>query len=277
MNATGEDTAAAPVAEGSALDLIAPLGGLFAQVASARWAPLLGGGNVAFSGLAAGVEDGAVVGAASIAIGGEQGWVRAALQPGAAAPGGDGDAQAVAAWLEGIGAAVGRLLGGPTTLRPAETAGEGGTPDVPAGTPVLGYAVRTGRGAVQAWCWLDEGILARCLEALASGAEEAPPPRPDPFPPLPEAEPPASGRSLDVLLDVPVQVAVELGRAERQIRDVLALVPGSVVELDRLAGDPLDLLVNGRRIARGEAVVVDERFALRITEILAAEEHTAPD
>jgi flagellar motor switch protein FliN/FliY len=69
------------------------------------------------------------------------------------------------------------------------------------------------------------------------------------------------------LLDVPLEVTVELGRTERLVRDILALVPGSVLTLDHVAGEPVDVLVNGRRIARGEVVVVDDNFAVRIVEI----------
>ena len=120
----------------------------------------------------------------------------------------------------------------------------------------------------------------------AGAGEEKPDSRPigtvaqdrpvSPFPPLPDAGQAAEVGRIDVLLDVPLQVSVELGRTERQIREILSLVPGSVLELDRLAGDPLDVLINGKRIARAEVVVVDERFAIRITEILAPEDRIAP-
>jgi flagellar motor switch protein FliN len=80
---------------------------------------------------------------------------------------------------------------------------------------------------------------------------------------------PAGEGNLQLLLDVPLEVTVELGRTERQIRDILALAPGTVIELDRLAGEPVDVLVNGRPIARGEVVVIDENFGIRITDIVA--------
>jgi len=76
--------------------------------------------------------------------------------------------------------------------------------------------------------------------------------------------------SLSLLHDVEMTVTVELGRTTMALRDVLALTPGSVVELDRSAGSPVDLLVNGTLIARGEVVVIDEEFALRVTEIVEA-------
>ena len=80
------------------------------------------------------------------------------------------------------------------------------------------------------------------------------------------------------LHDVPVELAVEIGRTTMTIRETLELVPGAIVSLNRLAGEPVDLLVNGRPLARGEVVVIDEEFGLRITEILdrRADENAPP-
>lgn len=75
---------------------------------------------------------------------------------------------------------------------------------------------------------------------------------------------------LQRLHDVPVELAVEIGRTRMTIGETLGLGPGSIVSLNRLAGEPVDLLVNGRPIARGEVVVVDEEFGLRITEIVTS-------
>lgn len=72
---------------------------------------------------------------------------------------------------------------------------------------------------------------------------------------------------LERLYDVPVELAVEIGRTQMTIRETLALGPGSIVTLNRLAGEPVDLLVNGKPIARGEVVVIDEEFGLRITDV----------
>lgn len=80
---------------------------------------------------------------------------------------------------------------------------------------------------------------------------------------------PSAVRGVELLHGVAMEVTVELGRTRLSVRDLLALTPGDVVELDRAAGSPADLLVNGRLIARGEVVVVDENFALRVTEIVA--------
>jgi flagellar motor switch protein FliN/FliY len=76
---------------------------------------------------------------------------------------------------------------------------------------------------------------------------------------------------LERLYDVPVELAVEIGRTQMTIRETLALGPGSIVTLNRLAGEPVDLLVNGKPIARGEVVVIDEEFGLRVTEVVAGE------
>jgi flagellar motor switch protein FliN/FliY len=86
--------------------------------------------------------------------------------------------------------------------------------------------------------------------------------------------PDASGSAtpeLERLYDVPVELAVEIGRTHMTIRETLALGPGSIVTLNRLAGEPVDLLVNGKPIARGEVVVIDEEFGLRVTEVVAGE------
>jgi flagellar motor switch protein FliN/FliY len=80
----------------------------------------------------------------------------------------------------------------------------------------------------------------------------------------PVAEPPAG---LDLILDIAMAVTVELGRTRMLIKDILALGPGSVIELDKLAGEPVDLLVNERPIAKGEVVVIDDNFGIRLTQI----------
>jgi len=98
-------------------------------------------------------------------------------------------------------------------------------------------------------------------------AVPAPVAQPVAFPSLDEAGPIPGGSDISLLLDVPLQVTVELGRTQMRIRDVLELVPGSIVELDKLAGEPVDVLVNGKQIARGEVVVIDEEFGVRITDV----------
>ena len=79
-------------------------------------------------------------------------------------------------------------------------------------------------------------------------------------------------RNIELLMDVDLPIAIELGRTKMSIADILALGPGSVVELNKLAGEPVDLLVNHKVVARGEVVVVDENFGLRITQLMTPEE-----
>jgi flagellar motor switch protein FliN/FliY len=83
------------------------------------------------------------------------------------------------------------------------------------------------------------------------------------------ARPAGDASALERLRDVPVELAVEIGRTRMTIGETLALGPGSIVTLNRLAGEPVDLLVNGKPIARGEVVVIDEEFGLRISEVAA--------
>lgn len=78
--------------------------------------------------------------------------------------------------------------------------------------------------------------------------------------------------NLDVILDVPVSVSMEIGSTNMNIRNLLQLNQGSVIELDRLAGEPLDVLVNGTLIAHGEVVVVNEKFGIRLTDIISPTE-----
>ena len=77
--------------------------------------------------------------------------------------------------------------------------------------------------------------------------------------------------NLDVILNIPVQVSLELGRAKMDLRDLLQLGQGSVVELERMIDEPLDVLVNGTLIAKGEVVVVDNKFGIRLTDIVSPE------
>ncbi|WP_084575419.1 flagellar motor switch phosphatase FliY [Sporomusa malonica] len=89
------------------------------------------------------------------------------------------------------------------------------------------------------------------------------------FAPLKPVGMPGTDTNIGLLMDVPLQITVELGRTRKLIRDILELTPGSVVELDKLAGEPVDILVNGKLIAKGEVVVIDENFGVRITDIVS--------
>ena len=96
------------------------------------------------------------------------------------------------------------------------------------------------------------------------------PVQPVQFAPLqPQSLPTGSEGNFGLIMDVPMQVTVELGRTKKLIRDILELAPGSVVELDKLAGEPVDIFVNTKLIARGEVVVIDENFGVRVTEIVS--------
>ncbi len=96
------------------------------------------------------------------------------------------------------------------------------------------------------------------------------------FPDLGESKPkPTAGGEevkLDVILDVPVTVSLEIGRTKINIRNLLQLNQGSVVELDRFAGEPMDVLVNGTLVAHGEVVVVNDKFGIRLTDIISPSE-----
>ena len=80
---------------------------------------------------------------------------------------------------------------------------------------------------------------------------------------------------LELLLDIPLNISVELGRNKMSIQELLQLSPGAAIELDKSAGDPLDIMVNGRLVARGEAVVVNDKFGVRITDIVSPSERIA--
>lgn len=81
-----------------------------------------------------------------------------------------------------------------------------------------------------------------------------------------------SMRDLDFLLDIPLEITAELGRTRMLIRDLLQLGQGSVIELDKIAGEPMEILVNNKLVARGEVVVVNEKFGVRLTDIISPTE-----
>ena len=84
-----------------------------------------------------------------------------------------------------------------------------------------------------------------------------------------ETAPPGATKSLDLILDIPLTVTVELGRSKMLINDLLQLGQGSVIELAKLVGEPLEVLVNQKLVARGEVVVVNEKFGVRLTDIVS--------
>ena len=99
--------------------------------------------------------------------------------------------------------------------------------------------------------------------------------QPAQFAPLKQSAMNVSDSNIGMIMDVPLQVTVELGRTRKLIREILELAPGSVVELDKLAGEPVDILVNGKIVAKGEVVVIDENFGVRITGIVSMQERAS--
>lgn len=109
--------------------------------------------------------------------------------------------------------------------------------------------------------------LARAAEATTVASDNV---KAAPLPPIL-----SNSRTIDAILDVMLQVTVEVGRARMTIQDLLQLGQGSVVELEKLAGEPLDVYINGRLVARGEAVIINEKFGVRLTEIISKEARVA--
>ena len=112
------------------------------------------------------------------------------------------------------------------------------------------------------------------LAASAASQPSAPRAPMEEFGSTPKASNPVSleGPNLDVILDIPVSISMEVGNADITIRNLLQLNQGSVIELDLLAGEPLDVLVNGTLIAHGEVVVVNEKFGIRLTDVISPSE-----
>ena|SRR6218665_1345149 len=114
------------------------------------------------------------------------------------------------------------------------------------------------------------------IDAMLNQSAAAAPPRApmEEFGSSPKSNVPVSldGPNLDVILDIPVSISMEVGNTEITIRNLLQLNQGSVIELDRLAGEPLDVLVNGTLIAHGEVVVVNEKFGIRLTDVISPSE-----
>jgi len=112
------------------------------------------------------------------------------------------------------------------------------------------------------------------IDAVIAGAEAAPDVQAAPLDNLQDEGSASSDEdvNLDVILDIPVTIAMEIGRTTISIRNLLQLNQGSVVELDRLAGEPMDVLVNGTLVAHGEVVVVNDKFGIRLTDVISATE-----
>lgn len=115
--------------------------------------------------------------------------------------------------------------------------------------------------------WLADPDTACMILGIEPDAEE----------PKPTAARPTAGNeeSLEILMDIPLQISVELGRVRMIVKDVVELGSGSIIEIDKAAGEPVDVLVNGKIVARGEVVVIEDNFGVRITEILSQQDRLA--
>jgi flagellar motor switch protein FliN len=120
----------------------------------------------------------------------------------------------------------------------------------------------------------DQDDIDAMMASAAAAEPAAPRAKMEEFGSVPRQSTPVSmdGPNLDVILDIPVSISMEVGNTEITIRNLLQLNQGSVIELDRLAGEPLDVLVNGTLIAHGEVVVVNEKFGIRLTDVISPSE-----
>lgn len=119
---------------------------------------------------------------------------------------------------------------------------------------------------------MAEQTAATPEEPAATPAVESKNASGDVFKPLNKGESTAQPRELEMVMDIPVKLNVELGRTRITIKQLLELTQGSVVELDGLAGDPMDILINGHLIAQGEVVVIDDKYGIRVTDIITPSE-----
>jgi flagellar motor switch protein FliN/FliY len=171
--------------------------------------------------------------------------------------------------LDGIRAAQAPVAAAPAPAPVARSGGGAGAPSAPGG-PVEAYGSEQQRPAAPA------GGQAQ-LPPVSSGKvmEGGAQYQPAMFTQLGISASAADTRNLDMLLDVPLQITVELGKAQIPIRQILEYGQGSLITLDKLAGEPIDMLVNGRYFAKAEVVVIDENFGVRITSILSPADRLA--
>lgn len=162
--------------------------------------------------------------------------------------------------MASAGASLKGLLGRPVSFAPADLqvieAGDPWTP--PAHSAALAWLSVDGSQRATLALMIPDTVAEELSARHAPASRE---------PATDEASADAPPPGLDLILDITLPITVELGRTKMLIRDILALGPGSVVELDRLAGEPVEILVNDRSIARGEVVIIDENFGVRLTHI----------
>jgi flagellar motor switch protein FliN/FliY len=161
-----------------------------------------------------------------------------------------------------VGALQGRQVG---FEAPASAWSPGGGRDAAPGAESVVLALGVGVGPS-----IAEALLLLPRSALPAAAAQAAPAAA----PGAAREPggPKNGNGIELLLDISLPVTVELGRTRMMIRDILQLAPGSILELDKLAGEPVDIMINDKSIARGEVVVIDENFGVRLTSIVTPSE-----
>lgn len=120
------------------------------------------------------------------------------------------------------------------------------------------------------------GARAETVKRIPLFVDESPPASSDPAEKRGAAVPSrAAGEDIEFLLDIPLQVSVEAGRARMTISELLSLGPGSIVKLEKRVGEPLDVFINQKLIARGEIVIINEKFGIRLTEIVSRPERIA--
>jgi flagellar motor switch protein FliN/FliY len=185
--------------------------------------------------------------------------------------------------LPGVGLPVEPATFGP---RPSETASAGATPDGGGAQTATALPPR-GKGGIFGTVG-QGGLPAGDIDFLFRQAEQALASVQGPLPTPPGVSPyklvdfggaPASteNATLDLLRDVELDLKIELGRTNMYLEDVLRLSKGAVVPLDRLAGDPVDIIVNGRLIARGEVLILNDNFCVRVAELVAGESPAAAE
>jgi flagellar motor switch protein FliN/FliY len=118
---------------------------------------------------------------------------------------------------------------------------------------------------------LDQKDLDKLMESSGAGGASPAPVAPGDLPVLEPGGAAGQAGSIDLLMDVDLEVKIELGRTQMTIEDILKLRKGAVVELDKLAGDPIDILINDKLVARGEILVVNDNFCVRVTQIVDPE------
>jgi flagellar motor switch protein FliN len=169
----------------------------------------------------------------------------------------------------GVATSLGESLGQPVGFEGPGMqwlqAGGSGLPAESEGTALALSVTLSGVGT-EAWLVVPRAAVARVPPRTAADAA---------LPPLRESPRRKNGNGMELLLDISLPVTVELGRTRMMIRDILHLAPGSVLELDKLAGEPVDILINEKSIARGEVVVIDENFGVRLTSIVTPSERVA--